>query len=131
MKSELFWKNLIQTIFFIAFGVSSIIGQNLLMQNFFKETWISGSIAISWALLLVIIYSYLSAEREQRLKDLEESFVYHRLLKTGTTDKAPVEVANTKKMDISKIEIVHTMEQTTLLNDEKSKLPDFLRKEPQ
>jgi hypothetical protein len=129
IRSDLFWKNLIQTIFFIAFGVSSIMGQNLLMQNFFKENWIAGSIAISWAMLLVIIHSYIIAGKEQRLKDLEESFVYHRLLKSNTDNgKTPVEVAETKKIDISKIEIVHTMEQPTGIEN---KIPDFLRKDSQ
>jgi uncharacterized membrane protein YcjF (UPF0283 family) len=129
LKSDIYFKNLIQIVFFILFGVSSIVGQNMLIQLYIKEAWITFTLSSTWTVILIALYSYLVSVKEQKLKDLENSFEWHKLLITDskTHMKPAAEVAPVAdtvpapptRNDISKIEFVHTLE-------EMNKVPDFL-----
>ena len=71
LKSDIYFKNLIQIVFFILFGVSSIVGQNMLIQLYIKEAWITFTLSSTWTVILIALYSYLVSVKEQKLKDGE------------------------------------------------------------
>jgi len=117
--SELYVKHLARTLFFISIGVSSAMGQNLLTKNILKDDFIATVIAVVWAALLIVIYSYFVAEREHQYNEMAESFNYHRTLKSDNRigaiaksyeDVEPVKPAPAKS-DITKVEFVHTLEE--------------------
>jgi hypothetical protein len=85
-------------------------------------------VAVSWAGLLIVIYSYFIADKERKFHELEESFNYMRILKPDNkigarTDSimevrpAPEQV----KPNFSKIEIVHTMDKEMDSKEDKKK----------
>ena len=121
--SELYAKHLGRTLFFISIGVSSAIGQHLLTKNILHDDYIATVVAVMWAALLVVIYSYFVAEREFEYNQMANSFNYHRTLKNdntiGAIAKNYEDVAPAKKPEFSKIEIIHSMD--TDVN--KSELP--------
>ena len=104
------------------------------MHNEFLATLV----AVIWAALLIMIYSYFIAAREQQYLLLAESFNYHRTLRPdnriGAIVKAfddPTNVEESKaakpaKSDISKVEFVHSIEPTEKLSN-LSKLPTEIR----
>ena len=112
--SEIYIKHLARTLFFISIGVSSSIGQNLLTKNILKDDFIATVVAVTWAAVLIMIYSYFRAEREHKFKEMEDSFLYHRILKNDNTigafkDPAEIQTAP-KKQEITKIEMIHSMD---------------------
>ena len=112
--SELYVKHLARTLFFISIGVSSSIGQHLLSKNILHDDFVSTVIAVMWAALLIVIYSWFVAEREHKFKEMEDSFNYHRTLKPnnpiGAINKDYADPESFKKNDITKVEFVHTLE---------------------
>ena len=112
--SEIYIKHLARTLFFISIGVSSSIGQNLLTKNILKDDFIATVVAVTWAGVLIMIYAYFRAEREHKFNEMEDSFLYHRILKNDNTIgafKDPAEiVAAPKKQEITKIEMIHSMD---------------------
>lgn len=126
--SELYLKNLARTLFFLSIGVSSSIGQFLLTKNILQSDSSAMIVAVSWAGLLIVIYSYFIADKERKFHELEESFNYMRILKPDNkigarTDTimevrpAPEQV----KPNFSKIEIVHTMDKEMDSKEDKKK----------
>jgi len=89
--------------------------------------------AVVWAFILVMIYSDIMARRENQYLLLAQSFDFHRTLRLDNrigavipvvTPPQPVPVAEPvpvpeKKLDISKIEIVHSMEKPMDTSKEK------------
>jgi hypothetical protein len=118
--SELYVKHLARTLFFIMIGVSSAIGQNLLTKNILKDDFVATVVAVIWAALLIVIYSWFVAEREHKYIEMKDSFNYHRTLKPnnpiGAINRDYTEVdpfANRKKdkeAPVTKVEFVHSLE---------------------
>lgn len=117
--SELYAKHLGRTLFFISIGISSAIGQHLLTKNILHDDYIATVVAVMWAALLVVIYSYFVAEREFEYNQMANSFNYHRTLKGNNPINAIAKnyeditpVPEQVKPNFSKIEIVHSMEKS-------------------
>jgi hypothetical protein len=117
--SELYIKHLARTLFFISIGVSSSLGQHLLTRNILKDDFVATVIAVGWAAMLIVIYSYFVAEREHQYNEMSESFNYHRTLKADNRinaiaknyeDVPPVKPASTKS-ELTKVEFIHSMEE--------------------
>lgn len=112
--SELYIKHLARTLFFLSIGVSSSIGQHLLTKNILHDESVATLIAVLWASLLVVIYSFFVADRERQFQELETSFNYMRILKPdnkiGARADNPNEQIPAPKSNISKVEFVHSME---------------------
>jgi len=123
--SELYIKHLARTLFFISIGVSSSIGQFLLTKNILRDDFMATVIAVLWASLLILIYSWFRAEREHQYKMLAESFNYHRTLRpdnrigaiASDTLVQPRDLNAVRTPDtnttptVSKVEFVHTLEE--------------------
>lgn len=122
--SELYIKHLARTLFFISIGVSSSIGQFLLTKNILRDDFLATVIAVLWASLLILIYSWFRAEREHQYKMLAESFNYHRTLRPDNRIGAiasdplvqPKDLNVPKTSDsyappVSKVEFVHSLEE--------------------
>jgi hypothetical protein len=122
--SELYIKHLARTLFFISIGVSSSIGQHLLTKNILRDEFVATVVAVVWASLLIMIYSYFRAEREHEHNEMKESFNYHRTLRADNRINA-IDTEAPRKSDISKIEVVHSMEPMAA----DSKKPSFLKDE--
>jgi hypothetical protein len=142
--SELYVKHLARVLFFISIGVSSAIGQHMLTKNILQNEFIATVVAVIWSGLLIMIYSYFRAAREQQYLLLAESFNYHRTLRADNRigaivksfdDPASVEAPKAAKppepakSEISKVEFVHSMEPMEKLSN-LSKLPAEIRNDP-
>jgi hypothetical protein len=126
--SELYLKHLARTLFFLSIGVSSSMGQHLLTKNILMSESTATLIAVLWAALLIVIYSYFVADRERQFIEMETSFNYMRVLKPdnkiGARLDNPAE-AIPPKSSFSKIEIQHSMDPMI----PQDKLPEFLKNE--
>lgn len=122
-------RHLGKTLFFIAIGVSSSVGNHFMIKSFFNNDLYANTFAIVWAIILVTIYSDGLANREYQYRLLADSFNYHRTLRADNRIGAIVpeivkneepkpeekshlfsEAEKPNKPEISKIEIVHSME---------------------
>lgn len=134
--SELYFRNLINTLFYLLFGTSSTIGTHLLITDILHNNLIAIASAAAWAFLLIMIYSYIVARRENQYLLLAQSFDFHRTLRPDNRIGAviptpipvppPVPAVTTPeqvKPNFSKIEIQHTMEPMNL----EEKKPDWLK----
>ena len=122
--SELYLRNLMNTLFYLLVGASSTMGIHLLIRFFLQEEVIAISMSITWAFILIMIYSDTIARRENQYLLLAQSFDFHRTLRPDNRIGSvvpiisppspivePEPLAETKS-NISKIEIVHSMEKT-------------------
>jgi hypothetical protein len=104
------------------------MGQHLLTKNILMSESTATLIAVLWAALLIVIYSYFVADRERQFIEMETSFNYMRVLKPdnkiGARLDNPAE-AIPPKSSFSKIEIQHSMDPMI----PQDKLPDFLKNE--
>lgn len=122
--SELYIKHLARTLFFLSIGISSAMGQNILTKNILHDDFFASVVAVVWAALLIAIYSYFIADRENRYNLLTESFNYHRTLRPDNrigavvrsyedvpTPRAPAAppAPVPEKSDITKVEFIHSM----------------------
>lgn len=131
--SELYLRNLLNTLFYLLVGASSTMGNHLLVKFFMQDDFFAIATAVVWAFILVMIYSDIMARRENQYLLLAQSFDFHRTLRLDNrigavipvvTPPQPVPVAEPvpvpeKKLDISKIEIVHSMEKPMDTSKEK------------
>ena len=121
--SELYLRNLMNTLFYLLVGVSSTTGIHLLTKYLLHEDVFAMSMSIGWAVILIMIYSDTIARRENQYLLLAHSFDFHRTLRPDNRIGAvvpivtppqvvPVEEApqTETKSNISKIEIVHSMD---------------------
>ena len=120
--NELYFRNLLNTLFYLLVGASSTMGNHLLLNYLLQDNVIATSASIVWAFVLIMIYSETLARRENQYLLLAQSFDFHRTLRADNrigavvpivTPPAPVvepEPEPVKKSEISKIEIVHTMD---------------------
>ena len=126
--TEMYAKHLGKTLFFIAIGVSSSVGNHFMVKQFLNNDLYATIVAIGWAVLLVTIYSDGLANREYQYRLLTDSFNYHRTLRPDNRigaivpelprveePKVEEEVVEEEKTvkPINKIEIVHSMEPMT------------------
>jgi hypothetical protein len=122
--TEMYFRHLGKTLFFIAIGVSSSVGHHFMIKQFLNNDLYAMIAAIAWASLLVFIYSDGLANREYQYRLLTDSFNYHRTLRvdnrigavvpeTPKVEETKVEEAVEEEKPakpINKIEIVHSME---------------------
>ena len=122
--TEMYARHLGKTLFFIAIGVSSSVGHHFMIKHFLNNDLYAMIAAISWASLLVFIYSDGLANREYQYRLLTDSFNYHRTLRVDNRIGAIVpEISKVEEPQIetvveeekttkpvNKIEIVHSME---------------------
>jgi len=122
--TEMYIRHLGKTLFFIAIGVSSSVGHHFMVKHFLDNDLYATIAAVSWAVLLVIIYSDGLSNREYQYRLLTDSFNYHRTLRVdnriGAVVPETLKVEETKVEEaveeekivkpVSKIEIVHSME---------------------
>ena len=122
--TEMYARHLGKTLFFIAIGVSSSVGHHFMIKQFLDNDLYATIAAVSWAVLLVIIYSDGLSNREYQYRLLTDSFNYHRTLRvdnrigavvpeTPKVEETKVEEAVEEEKPakpINKIEIVHSME---------------------
>ena len=132
--TEMYARHLGKTLFFIAIGVSSSVGNHFMIKQFMNNDLYATIAAIAWASLLVIIYSDTLSNREYQYRLLTESFNYHRTLRadnrigaivpeTSKVEEPKVElVVEEEKLvkPINKIEIVHSMEPMVKSKESKS-----------
>jgi len=128
--TEMYAKHLGKTVFFLAIGVSSSVGNYFMIKQFLNNDLYANIVSISWAILLVTIYSDILAKREYQYRILADSFNYHRTLRPDNligavvpgiakTNEEPTsetvieEEENTNKSEITKIEFIHSMEPMT------------------
>ena len=122
--TEMYIRHLGKTLFFIAIGVSSSVGHHFMVKQFLDNDLYATIAAVSWAVLLVIIYSDGLSNREYQYRLLTDSFNYHRTLRvdnrigavvpeTPKAEETKVEEAVEEEKivkPVNKIEIVHSME---------------------
>jgi hypothetical protein len=122
--TEMYARHLGKTLFFIAIGVSSSVGHHFMIKHFLDNELYAMITAVSWAALLVVIYSDGLANREYQYRLLTDSFNYHRTLRVDNRIGAivpevpkveepkvePVVEEEKPVKPINKIEIVHSME---------------------
>ena len=126
--TEMYAKHLGKTVFFLAIGVSSSVGNHFMIKQFLNNDLYANIVSISWAILLVTIYSDILAKREYQYRILADSFNYHRTLRPDnligavvpeiakteeTKSETVVEEEKTNKSEITKIEFIHSMEPMT------------------
>ncbi len=131
--SELYFRNLLNTLFYLLVGASSTMGNHLLLNYLLQDNLIATSASIFWAFVLIMIYSDTLARRENQYLLLAQSFDFHRTLRPDNRIGAVVPVVTIPKVvpveepapqtetkpNISKIEIVHTMDKTMDLKEVK------------
>jgi hypothetical protein len=131
--SELYFRNLLNTLFYLLVGASSTMGNHLLLNYLLQDNLIAISASIFWAFVLIMIYSDTLARRENQYLLLAQSFDFHRTLRLDNRIGAVVPVVTAPevvpveepapqtetKTNISKIEIVHTMDKPMDLAKEK------------
>ena len=120
--SELYFRNLLNTLFYLLVGTSSTTGIFILVKYVYVQDIIAISLSSVWAKQLIMIYSDTIARRENQYLLLAQSFDFHRTLRPDNrigavvpTVTSPIPVVEpepepVKKTEISKIEIVHSME---------------------
>ena len=124
--SELYLRNLMNTLFYLLVGVSSTTGIHLLTKYLLQEDIFALSMSIGWAIILIMIYSDQMARRENQYLLLAQSFDFHRTLRPDNrigavvpvvtqpqvvpVEEEPAPEKTETKSNISKIEIVHSME---------------------
>ena len=122
--SELYFRNLLNTFFYLLIGASSTTGIHILVKYASLDDMIAISLSCVWAFVLIMIYSDQIARRENQYLLLAQSFDFHRTLRADNRigavvpivtvpDVVPVEepaLQTETKSNISKIEIVHTMD---------------------
>ena len=122
--SELYFRNLLNTFFYLLIGASSTTGIHILVKYASLDDMIAISLSCVWAFVLIMIYSDQIARRENQYLLLAQSFDFHRTLRPDNRigavvpivtvpDVVPVEEPAPQtetKPNISKIEIVHTMD---------------------
>ena len=129
--SELYFRNLLNTFFYLLVGASSTMGNHLLLNYLLQDNVIATSASIVWAFVLIMIYSETLARKENQYLLLAQSFDFHRTLRVDNRIGAIVPVVTVppsvvepeplpeKKPEFSKIEIVHTMDKPMDLTKEK------------
>ena len=131
--SELYFRNLLNTLFYLLVGASSTMGNHLLINYLLQDNIIAIAASLVWAFVLIMIYSDTIARRENQYLLLAQSFDFHRTLRPDNRigavvpivtvpDVVPVEEPAPQtetKPNISKIEIVHTMDKTMDLKEVK------------
>lgn len=129
--NELYFRNLLNTLFYLLVGASSTIGNHLLFNYLLQDNVIAISASIVWAFVLIMIYSETLARRENQYLLLAQSFDFHRTLRPDNRIGAIIPVVTApdpvieatpepvKKPEISKIEIVHSMEKPMDLSKDK------------
>jgi len=120
--NELYFRNLLNTLFYLLVGASSTMGNHILINFLLDNNTISIAVSVGWALVLIMIYSDTIARKENQYLLLAQSFDFHRTLRADNrigalvpvvTVPAPIvepEPLPEKKPEFSKIEIVHTMD---------------------
>lgn len=120
--SELYFRNLLNTLFYLLVGTSSTMGNHLLINYLLQDNVIATSVSIIWAFVLVMIYSDTVARKENQYLLLAQSFDFHRTLRPDNRIGAVVPIVTTPqvvpieepaletKSNINKIEIVHSMD---------------------
>ena len=118
--SELYFRNLLNTLFYLLVGVSSTTGIHLLTKYLLQEDVFAISASSLWAFVLIMIYSDTIARRENQYLLLAQSFDFHRTLRPDNRIGAivpmtapvvePAPTPEQVKPNFSKIEIVHTMD---------------------
>ena len=122
--NELYFRNLLNTLFYLLVGASSTMGNHLLLNYLLQDNLIAISVSIFWAFVLIMIYSETLARRENQYLLLAQSFDFHRTLRPDNRIGAVVPVVTPPqvvpveepapmtetKPNISKIEIVHSMD---------------------
>ena len=122
--NELYFRNLLNTLFYLLVGASSTMGNHLLLNYLLQDNLIAISASLVWAFVLIMIYSETLARRENQYLLLAQSFDFHRTLRPDNRIGAVVPVVTVPevvpveesapmtetKSNISKIEIVHTMD---------------------
>ena len=120
--SELYFRNLLNTFFYLLIGASSTTGIHILVKYASLDDMIAISLSCVWAFVLIMIYSDQIARRENQYLLLAQSFDFHRTLRsdnrigavvplvTAPLPESTPEPVPEKKSEISKIEIVHTMD---------------------
>jgi hypothetical protein len=110
------------TLFYLLVGASSTMGIHILVKYTYLDDMIAISLSCVWAFVLIMIYSDVIARRENQYLLLAQSFDFHRTLRPDNRIGAVVPVVTApepvieetlepvKKPEISKIEIVHTMD---------------------
>lgn len=137
--SELYFRNLLNTLFYLLVGASSSMGNHLLVNYLLQDNLIAIAASVVWAFVLIMIYSDTLARRENQYLLLAQSFDFHRTLRPDNRIGAiipvvtppqvvPVEEepAPEKTDKISKIEIVHSMDTSNIPEDKK---PNWLKDE--
>lgn len=131
--SELYLRNLMNTLFYLLVGASSTTGIFILVKYAYVQDVIAISLSCVWAFILIMIYSEQIARRENQYLLLAQSFDFHRTLRPDNRIGAvvpivtPPQVVSVEepapqtetKSNISKIEIVHTMDKTMDLKEVK------------
>ena len=123
--SELYLRNLMNTLFYLLVGVSSTTGIHILTKYLLQEDIFAMSMSVGWAIILIMIYSDTIARRENQYLLLAQSFDFHRTLRPDNrigaivptvtppqvvpVEEEPAPQTETKS-NISKIEIVHSMD---------------------
>ena len=123
--SELYFRNLLNTLFYLLVGASSTMGNHLLLNYLLQDNLIAIAASVVWAFALIMIYSDTLARRENQYLLLAQSFDFHRTLRPDNrigaivpivtppqvvpVEEEPAPQTETKS-NISKIEIVHTMD---------------------
>jgi len=129
--SELYFRNLLNTLFYLLVGTSSTTGIFILVKYVYVQDVIAISMSSVWAFVLIMIYSDTIARRENQYLLLAQSFDFHRTLRPDNRIGAVVPVVTAppepvtepvpeKKSEISKIEFVHTMEKSMDPSKEKT-----------
>lgn len=122
--SELYFRNLLNTLFYLLVGVSSTTGIHILIKYSNLDDLIAILASCVWAFVLIMIYSDTIARRENQYLLLAQSFDFHRTLRPDNRIGAVVPIVTPPqvvpveepapqtetKSNISKIEIVHTMD---------------------
>lgn len=133
--SELYLRNLMNTLFYLLVGASSTTGIHILTKYILQEDIFATSMSIGWAFILILIYSDTIARKENQYLLLAQSFDFHRTLRLDNRIGAIVPVVTAPqvvpveepapqtetKSNFSKIEIVHTMDKPMDTKEDKKK----------
>ena len=134
--NELYFRNLLNTLFYLLVGASSTMGNHLLINYLLQDNVIAITASVVWAVVLIMIYSETLARRENQYLLLAQSFDFHRTLRPDNrigaivpvvtapqvvpVEEEPAPEKTETKPNISKIEIVHTMEPMDPRKEKKS-----------
>ena len=93
--SELYFRNLTNTLFYLLIGASSTMGIHILSKYAYLDDTFAISAACLWAFVLIMIYSDSVARRENQYLLLAQSFDFHRTLRLDNRIGAIVPVVTT------------------------------------